>query len=138
MVGLTLLAMGAVTFYSIFPVVTRAQKLGDSQQKATLIATKMIEHIQMLSPTNLNANTLTAMQLIDANQNSSPYAFTHCPVDDSTEYSPSTALKNGTGTLKINDLQWGSKQVVVTVNWTSASGKPQTLTMGTILGGYRA
>ena len=116
MIGLTLLAMGAVSFYSIFPVVTKAQKIGESQQKATQIASKMIENIQMLSPTNLNANTLTAMQLVDAGQNSSPFVFTHCPLDHSTDYSPSTALKNGTGTVQINDLQWGSKQVVVTVN----------------------
>src|SRR5689334_5473905 len=86
MIGLTLLAMGAVSFYSIFPVVTKAQKIGDSQQKATQIASKMIENIQMLSPTNLNANTLTAMQLVDAGQNSSPFVFTHLPLDNSTDY----------------------------------------------------
>ena len=138
MVGFTVLAMGATCFYSIFPTVTRAHKIADSQQKATQVATKMIEHIQMLSPSNLNASTLTAMQLIDPGQVGAPFTFTHCPLDDSTDYSPANALKNGTGTLKINDLQWGSKQVVVTVAWKSASGTQQSVTMGTILGAYRS
>ncbi len=137
MIGLKILAMGAASFYSVFPVVTKAHKIGESQQKATQIATKMLEHIQLLSPTKLDASTLSSMQLIDAGQSSSPYTFTHLPLDDSTDYSPATALKNGKGTLTINDLQWGSKQVVVTITWKSASGKDQSTTMGTILGAYR-
>ena len=137
MIGLTLLSMGAVSFYSVFPVLTKAHKIGDSQQKATLIATKMLEHLQLQSPNKLDATSLYAAQLIDAGQTSAPYTFSSIPLEDSTDYSPAKALKNGTGTITINNLQWGSKQVVVTVNWKSASGKSSTVTMGTILGAYR-
>jgi hypothetical protein len=129
--------MGAASFYSVFPALAKSHHIGDSNQKATQIATKMIEHIQLLSPSKLDASNLSAMQLIDAGQTSSPYKFTKLPLEDSTNYSPSTALKDGTGTLTINDLQWGSKQVVVTITWKSTSGTAQSLTMGTILGAYR-
>ena len=138
MIGITIMAMGAVSFYSVFPVIGKAHQITDSQQKATQIATKMLEHIQLLPPTKLDASTLATMQLIDSGQSTSPYTFTHLPMDESTDYSPSTALKNGTGTLEINNLQWGSKQVVVTITWKSASGQNQSVTMGTVLGAYRS
>ena len=137
MIGLTLLSMGAASFYSVFPIVTKAHQISDSTQKATQIATKMIEHIQLLSPNKLDAKTLSGMQLIDNGQNSQPYTFNHCPLDDATDYSPANALKNGTGKMTINNLQWGSKQVVVTVTWKSASGSSQSVTIGTVLGAYR-
>jgi hypothetical protein len=137
-IGLTLLAMGAASFYSLFPVISKTHAIGDQEQKATQIATKMLEHIQLLSPGKLTATNLSGMQLIDANQTASPYTFNNCPLDDSTDYSPAKALKNGTGTLAVSDIASGSKQVVVTITWKSVTGKTETLTTGTILGAYRS
>lgn len=130
--------MGAASFYSFFPVMAKTHKLSEEQQKATQIATKMLEHIQLLSPTKVDATTLTGMQLIDSGQNAAPFTFTNCPLDNGTNYSPAKALKNGTGTLSFADLSYGSKRVVVTITWKSATGSNETLTMGTILGSYRS
>jgi hypothetical protein len=138
MIGLILLAMGAASFYSLFPVLSKAQSIGDQEQKATQIATKMLEHIQLLSPTKLTATNLTGMQLIDAGQVASPYTFTNCPLDNSTDFSPAKALKNGTGTLTVTDTNYGSKLVTVMITWKSVTGKSKTLTSGTILGAYRS
>jgi hypothetical protein len=137
-IGLTLLAMGAASFYSLFPVISKAQAIGDQEQKATQIATKMLEHIQLLSPDKLTSTYLTGMQLIDSNQTASPYTFNNCPLDDATDFSPAKALKNGKGTLTITDLSYGSKLVRVTITWKSVTGKSETVTTGTILGGYRS
>jgi len=138
MIGLTLLAMGATSFYSLFPVLSRAQAISDQEQKATQIATKMIEHIQLLSPGKLTATNLSGMQLIDTGQTASPYTFNNCPLDNTTDYSPARALKNGKGTLTVTDTSYGAKFVSVTITWKSVTGKSKTLTTGTILGSYRS
>ncbi|MEA2553619.1 MAG: hypothetical protein QOJ65_1795 [Fimbriimonadaceae bacterium] len=137
MIGLIILSMGAASFYSFFPVMSKTHQIGDSEQKATQIATKMLEHVQLLSPSKLDATTLSGMLLIDPNQVTPPFTFTHIPLDNGTDYSPATALKNGTGTLNIQDLNYGSKLVTVTVTWSMANGQTKSLSTGTIIGGYR-
>ena len=138
MIGLILLAMGASAFYSLFPVVSRAHAIGDEEQKATQICTKMIEHINLLSPTKLTCTNLTGMLLIDPGQSAAPYTFNHCPLDDAMDYAPANSLKNGTGTLTITNLNYGSVQVIATVTWKSPTGKTETVSEGTILGAYRS
>jgi hypothetical protein len=130
--------MGAASFYSVFPVVAKAHQISDSEQKAGQIVTKMLEHIQLLSPQKLTATNLTGMQLIDPNQTASPYTFSNIPLDDSTRFSPAKALKNGTGTMTITNISDGSVRVLVTVAWKSPTGKARSITTGTILGAYRS
>jgi len=137
-IGLTFLSMGAASFYSLFPIVSKAHAIGVQEQRATQICTKMLEHIQLLSPGKLTATNLTGMQLIDAGQSASPYTFTNCPLDNATDFSPSKALKNGTGTLTITNLNYGNVQAVASVTWKTPTGKTETVTMGTILGSYRS
>jgi len=138
MIGLILLTMGASAFYSLFPVVSRAHAIGDEEQKATQICTKMIEHINLLSPTKLTCTNLTGMLLIDPGQTTAPYTFNHCPLDDAMDYAPANSLKNGTGKLTLTNLNYGSVQVIATVTWKSPTGKTETVSEGTILGAYRS
>src|SRR5437868_2735869 len=113
-IGLTFLSMGAASFYSLFPVVSRAHAEGVQEQKATQICTKMLEHIQLLSPGKLTYTNLAGMQLISSTPTTSPYSFSSCPLDDGTDYSPAKSLKNGTGTLTITNLSYGNVQAVAT------------------------
>jgi hypothetical protein len=136
--GLILLSMGAASFYSLFPVIAKAQAMGDEEQKATQICTKMLEHIQLLSPGKLTATNLSGMLLIDTGQAASPYTFNHCPLDDATDFAPADCLKNGTGTLTITSINYGSSRVIATVTWKTPTGKTETVTMGTILGAHRS
>ena len=139
MIGLILLSMAASAFYSLFPVVSKSQAIGDEEQKATQICTKMIEHIQLLSPTKLTCTNLTGMLLIDTGQSGSgPFTFNHCPLDDAMDYAPADSLKNGTGTLTISTINYGDCQVIATVTWKTPTGKTETVSEGTILGAYRS
>lgn len=137
MIALTLLAMGAAAFYSLFPMLAKSHHISDSEQQGTQIATKMVERLQLLGPSKLDRTNLSGMLLIDNNSMASPYTFNNCPIDDSTNYSPARALKNGKGTLTVSDVGYNSKMAVVTVTWKSVTGKTESVTMGTILGGYR-
>ena len=44
----------------------------------------------------------------------------------------------GKGTLTVTDLSYGSKLVRVSVTWKSVTGKSESVSTGTILGGYRS
>jgi hypothetical protein len=90
-----------------------------------------------MSPTALNATALTAAGLIDSGQSSSPYSFSQVPLDNSTRYSPSKALRNGTGLLSLQSIGDGSVRVTVVVSWKSEAGANRSITTGTIVGGYR-
>ena len=137
MFGVLVLAFAAVSMYSLFPVVHKSHAISEQEQKATQIATKMLEHIQLLSPSKATAQTLTAMQLIDPDQTTAPYSFDRVPLDNAARYSPATALKNGTGVLAVEPIAGGSVRVTATVAWDSPSGRRSSTSLGTILGAYR-
>ena len=137
-IGLMLLSIGAASFYSLFPVISKSHAMGEEEQKATQICTKMLEHIQLLAPTKLTATNLTGMLLIDPNQSASPYTFNHCPLDDAMDYAPADSLHNGTGKLTITTINYGSSQVIATVTWKNPFGTVETVSMGTILGAFRS
>lgn len=131
------LALGAAAFYSLYPVLNRTEKIAHEHSVASQLASKMSEHLQLLKTSDLNAETLSGLHLIDEGQYSQPFSFTNIPMDDASLYSPATMLKEGEGTLTISDISAGSKKVLITITWTSTSGKTQTFTTGTIVGGYK-
>lgn len=137
LIGLTLLALAAVSFFSFFPVVHRTSVISSDEAKATQIAQRMLERVQLLSPTSLNASALTSLGLIDTGQNASPYTFNTISADNSTNYSPSKTLRNGTGVMTVQAIANGSYRVSVVVGWKSESGANRSISLGTIVGGYR-
>lgn len=137
LVGSFILALGAAAFFSMMPVVSRSEHLAREESVATQIAQRMVEHVQLLKTSDLNATTLTSLNLIESGQTASPYSFSQSPLDQGSDYSASTALKNGQGVLSVEDIGTNSKKVTVTVTWTSASGKTRSITTGTVVGGYR-
>lgn len=138
LIGLMILSMAAVSFFTLFPTVHKSHAISEQEQKATQLGTKMLEHLQLLSPSKLNATTLTSMQLIDTGQTDAPFTFDDVPLDSATGFSPNRALKNGTGVLDIVDIGDGSTRVVLTISWESPSGSQSNVTMGTILGAHRS
>lgn len=131
------LALGSAAFYSLYPVLDRSEKIAREHSIASQLASKMSEHLQLLKTSDLNAETLSGLHLIDEGQYSQPFSFTNIPMDDASLYSPATMLKDGEGTLTLSDLSGGSKKVVIAITWTSASGKSQSFITGTIVGGYK-
>lgn len=138
LIALIILSLAAVSFFSYFPVLQKTHELSEEEAKATQMAQKMCEHMQLFTPQTLSASTLTAAGLIDTGQTTSPYSFSNIPLDDTAKYSPSEALRNGTGSLEISDLSDNSKRVKVTITWTSETGKAKSVVMGTIIGGWRS
>jgi len=138
LIALIILSFAAVSFFSYFPVLHKTHVLGAEEQKATQMANKMCEHINLFTPYNLNASTLTAAGLIDTGQSASPYTFSNIPLDDGTKYSPSEALRNGTGQIEVTDLANNSKAIKVTISWKSETGKNKSVVMGTVIGGWRS
>jgi Tfp pilus assembly protein PilV len=137
LVGLFVLVMGTLSYMSLITITSRSQGISSEDSKAAQMTARLLEQVQLLKPADLNTETLTSLNLIDAGQDASPYSFTNIPLDEGTHYSPAQSLRNGTGQLKVTNLQNGSVLVETTITWTSPVGKQKTFTAGTIVGGYR-
>ncbi len=131
-----IIALGAVAYYTLMPMYMRAQKTSSEEIRAAQIGQRLCEHLQLLKAGNLNATTLTSLNLIDGGQTSPPYSFTNIPLDDGSYYSPAKALPSGTGTMSFVNLSGNSVMVVLSLSWR-APRATRTLTTGTIVGGYR-
>jgi hypothetical protein len=128
--------MAALSFFTLLPVIQRSAETSSQETLAIQISSRLIEHIQMLNPTDCNAATLSSLNLIDNNQTSSPFYFSNIPLDNGSNYSPSKCLPSGQGLLTITDLGGGSVLCQVKVLWRGTAGT-KTYTTATILGGYR-
>lgn len=137
MFGVFVLAMAATTFFALFPTVHRSQAIAKEEAIAQQMSQRMLEQLQLLKPTDITVGTLTQLNLIDTGQSQPPYSFTNIPLDAGWRYSPAQALRNGTGTLAVTNLDSNSVRLTITIAWKSASGKSSSITTGTILGGYR-
>ncbi len=130
-------ALGAAAYFSLVPVVDKAQHVAREESVATQLANRMIEQLQLLKPSDITASTLSQLNLIDQGQTSPPYTFSTIPLDQASRYSPREALPNGTGTLEVVSLANNTLELHVQIGWRSSSGRTRTLQSGLILGGFR-
>ena len=136
LVGLFIVAMGAVSYYSLLPVVHRSQEIAQQESKAAQMAARVAEQVGMLKPSEVTATTLKQMQLIDET-GAQPWSFTSIPMDDGTCYSPAKVLRNGQGSITTSSIGEGSILVTVRITWKSPTGKDRSFTTGTVVGGYK-
>lgn len=137
LMSLFVLGLGASAFFSLLPTMQRSKHIANNSSIALQLAGRMIEQVQLLKKRDLNAKTLTQLNLIDANQTGSPYSFSRVPLDDASRYSPAQLLRNGTGIMTMTTLASGSVKVDLTISWTSASGRTASINTGTIIGAYK-
>lgn len=137
LMGIFVLGLGAAAMFSLFPALTRADKLSREEAIAAQLANRYVEHVQLLRPAELTGTNLYALGLIDDGESGSPYSFSNIPLDEASGYSPSRMLRNGAGLLTVSDMADGSKLVAVRLSWTSASGKSRSYSTGTVLGAFR-
>jgi hypothetical protein len=132
------LGIGAVAFFSIYPAIQQVELRGKQEAQAVQMGTRLIEHIQLLKPKNLTAETLTDLSLIDGGQLAKPppYTFSRIPLDEGSHYSPARTLPQGEGTMNVVDIENGCKRVDITIRWKTKGGWG-TVRLGTIVGGYR-
>lgn len=130
-------ALGAAAFFSLIPVVDRSQRIARQESVATQLTNRMIEQLQLLKPSDINAGTLSQLSLIDPGQSAPPYTFSDIPLDEASRYSPSEALPSGAGLLEVVQLPNNSVELHVRISWRSSSGANRVTQSGTILGGFR-
>ncbi|MBS1717057.1 MAG: hypothetical protein JSS72_04930 [Armatimonadetes bacterium] len=135
--ALFVLCIAAVALFAALPVVQKTGSLSGDQAKATYIATKYIEQLQTLKTSDLTKTNLATLNLIDSGQTSLPYSFKNIPLDDGSYYSPAKMLKGATATLNLTSIDANSVRCDVTISWKSATNHQETLTTGTIIGGYK-
>lgn len=136
LIACMVLGMGAVGLYTMLPGIKQSQVRAAQEMRATQMANRFIEHIQLLKPANLTAPTLQQLSLIDPGQSSSPFTFTNIPLDDASGYSPAQALPDGRGFMTVSALGSGSQLVTVEIRWRSNAGE-RVYRTGTVVGGYR-
>ncbi len=140
LIGTIILMLSATAFFSVFPTIKRSQALAQQQSSAVLVANRMLEHLQMLRPSDLNETALMQLNLVDGPEDDDGdewYSFTRVPMDEASGYSPAQMLHGGEGRFRIVDLPAKSKKIELEVKWTWPTGKEHVLKTGTILGGYR-
>ncbi len=137
MCALFILAMGVLAIFSTLPASKATQIMSADQANATYLSTKYIEQLQFLRTSQLTASTLKNLNLIDADAVSAPYSWANVPLDDGSYYSPAKRLKNAVATVNFTNIDSGAVRCDVVMKWKTPNGIQQTLTTGTIVGGYK-
>jgi hypothetical protein len=132
MIGMMILAIGSLAFTALVPVMARGQKMSQEVSVATQIATREIEQIRLAGYANMQYAELRTLGLVDEWSGSGPLLFSHVSLDESVRLSAATALKNGIGELDIQDPAQNIKTVVVTVRWTSPTGKARSVAVSSL------
>jgi len=134
MIGMMILAMGALSFTALMPVMARGQKMSQEVSVANQIALRELENLRLLGYNSLEYTDIHATGLCDTYSGSGPIMFSHVVQDEAKQLSAATSLKNGTGTVEISDVSANLRSVIVTVNWTSASNKSRSVALSTLVG----
>lgn len=130
-----LLAMGSLTVAALIPTMARGQHMSDETSKATQIAAKEIELLRLVGYDNLSRERMEELGLIDVTEDPE-MTFSTLPEDHAMGFSPASALLDGKGVVEIYDVDAAVREVVVTVYWTSAAGKPRSVSLTTMVGKY--
>lgn len=130
-----LLAMSSLTVAALIPTMARGQHMSDETSKATQIAAKEIELLRLVGYDNLTRERLEELGLIDVTEEPD-MTFSTLPEDHAMGFSPASVLRDGRGVVEVYDVDPVVREVVVTVYWTSAAGKPRSVSLTTMVGKY--
>lgn len=135
--GMFFFLVFALTFAALYPVIKRAEVMSTQESKAVQMTSRLLEHIQMLPVTDINAASLTALNLIEPGQVAQPWKFSKIPLDHASRYSPDQVLKDANGTITTEVLAGGSVKVNVNLSYTAVTGKTKTIKTHTVVGSFR-
>lgn len=105
------------------PTATTARIKADNNNKATSLAQKELEAIRGVGYANLTGDRLFSYSLIDSKTPISGTTYDFASVDLGINDSPSKVLNQGEGTVTINQVAIGLREVIITVSWRDKSGK---------------
>ncbi len=132
MLAVFLLACLAGIVTAAMPVATLSRSKAEAADTATAIAQKEMEAARGLGYANLTATGLQTAGLIDSTTADANGAFPFSDVDDALNYSPSTALPSGTGTIFIEQVDTELRRVTVRVAW-SERGRVRSFILSTLV-----
>ena len=136
-IGMFFLVTATLTLMSLFPVIKKGEQVSTEESKAVQMSNRLLEHVQMLGAKDITLQNLTALNLIDAGQTAQPYSFTHVPLDEASRYSPAQVLRAANGQMTCTTIGGNSVKVLITLTFTSDTGKVTTVKTGTIVGAFR-
>ena len=136
MMGLFVLVAAVTSYGALIPMVKRGQAISQDEELATQMMQRMLEHVQMLRPNNINQTTLEDLHLIERNQSAQPFKMTRMPMDEDSHYSPAKRLRNADAEMTFRTLSEGSKLIIITISFDSESGKRRSIQSGTIVGAF--
>ena len=112
------------------PTATTARIKADNNNKATSLAQKELEAIRGVGYANLTGDRLFSYGLTDSKTpiTGSTYSFTN--VDLGLNDNAAKILNQGAGTVTVNQVSIGLREVIITVSWFDKSVK-KSVTIGT-------
>ncbi len=137
LIGMFFMIMATMTLMSLFPVIKRGEQISTEDTKAVQMCNRLVEHVQMLGAKDITIENLTALNLVDKDQNALPLSFTHIPLDEGAMYSPYQVLRNADGNLTYKTINGGAILVTITLQYDSDTGKKKVIQTGTVVGAFR-
>lgn len=114
------------------PAATASRIKNDFSNRAAGLAQKQLEAVKATGYPNITATQLLANGLIDSGTPVATNTYSFTNVDSGVVDNPSAILPNGTGRLRVEQVDIDLRRVTVTVSWTER-GKSKSLTVGTLV-----
>lgn len=135
------LAVGSLSLAALMPVLSRSGHISHAGSQAVQIATRQIEQLRIAKYENLVPEVLLQLGLVETIQEDPETGeaimrFSRIPGDDGTQFTVSNLLREGIGEVQLRDVAPNVREVSVTVRWRSESGRPQDITLTTLVGRF--
>jgi type II secretory pathway pseudopilin PulG len=139
--GMFVLAVGSLSLAALLPVLSRSGHLSHAGSQAVQIASRQIEQLRIVKYENLVPEVLLQLGLVDTIQEDPETGevvmrFSRIPGDDGTQFRVSSLLRDGIGEVRLEEPSPNVREVKVTVRWRSESGRPQEITLTTLVGRF--
>jgi len=127
-----LVVTSATIALATMPLSTSARVKADLNNRATSLAQKQLEAIRGRGYANATAAQLLSLGLIDSTTEVTPstYAFTNN--DNAALDNPAKVLPQGTGTVKVEQVDLDLRRITITVSWVDR-GTTRSMVVGTLI-----
>lgn len=127
-----LVVTSATIALATMPLSTSARVKADLNNRATSLAQKQLEAIRGRGYANATAAQLLSLGLIDSTTEVTPstYAFTNN--DNAALDNPAKVLPQGTGTVKVEQVDLDLRRITITVTWVDR-GTTRSMVVGTLI-----
>jgi hypothetical protein len=115
------------------PTATTSRMKAEEMNRAMGLAQKELESIKGLGYVNVDATQLAGYGLLDSATPISGTTYSFTNVDNASLDSCGQILKNGTGTVLIEQVETDVRRVTVTVSWKERGVTNRSVTVGGVI-----